>query len=422
MRYFLAAQSHLDEQAESANIPSVQALLGSCIYTLTCSRLNHCWTLFGATARLIFALGLHRRRTASSYRYYSQNRHHGLACKEDAITHECAKRVFWSAFTLDKYLSAIFGRPSALQDDDADQDLPSIVDDARLTLTAPVALIPPPNSINVMLAPVYHHQMARILSSTLKQLYGVRAPDRQRQYQIMDELGAQVTSWRDSLATFLNPEKVDSRLLRPLFQRQSNLLSLASGHVEVLIYRPCLLNDLPLPSSSPSSSSSSSTPEESRRIEANVQRCLDAAMSIVSIIDLMVETGQFYPVSWFAHYQAFSAVVVLYTFTIRSRGRGAAAWSRYYDAAQRCQGLIAAVPKADSLGRRLLLIMEEYHREVLAQLTPPDTLTDVPIHVSDIQNSWLSSGNACGLTELPDWEQLNSLVCKFRHPPTFIHR
>ena len=45
----------------------------------------------------------------------------------DSITIECTKRVFWTAYTLDSYLSSSLGRPKALNDDDIDQvSLPGI--------------------------------------------------------------------------------------------------------------------------------------------------------------------------------------------------------------------------------------------------------------------------------------------------------
>lgn len=37
---------------------------------------------------------------------------------------DCRKRVFWSAYTLDRYLSVILGRPRIFRDEDIDQSLP----------------------------------------------------------------------------------------------------------------------------------------------------------------------------------------------------------------------------------------------------------------------------------------------------------
>lgn len=73
------------------------------------------------------------------------------------------------------------------------------------------------------------------------------------------------------------------------------------------------------------------------------------------------------------------------------------------------------MPAAEFLAQRLLLIIDEYRTEVVTQVqldsphaivaseqSPPLSKPDAP---------WLMSANPNGLdfTELPDWEQLNSL-------------
>jgi len=69
--------------------------------------MNHCWSLFGTTARLAHAIGLNRRRR----REVATNN----------IDEECRKRVFWCAYSLDNYLSAALGRPKIFHDEDVDQ-------------------------------------------------------------------------------------------------------------------------------------------------------------------------------------------------------------------------------------------------------------------------------------------------------------
>lgn len=108
-RYFQAAEHQLRSETGSIRLASVQARLAQCFYLLSESRINHCWSLFGTTAHLILALGIHRktrRREAANY---------------DLIDIECRKRVFWAAYTLDNYLSAALGRPRTFHDDDIDQ-------------------------------------------------------------------------------------------------------------------------------------------------------------------------------------------------------------------------------------------------------------------------------------------------------------
>lgn len=100
---------------------SVQARLMQCLYLLSHSRINHCWSLFGTTAHLMLALGIHRKSRVDPSR------------NPDYVDIECRKRTFWCAYNLDTYLSAALGRPRTFHDDDIDQELPLSVDDYILS-------------------------------------------------------------------------------------------------------------------------------------------------------------------------------------------------------------------------------------------------------------------------------------------------
>jgi Fungal specific transcription factor domain len=91
-------------------------------------------------AHLIFAIGLHRKRRLDS--------------GTDLIVHECRKRVFWCAYTLDKYISAALGRPQTFHDEDVDQELPACVNDVDLRMSGSTPSSSRAQSI--MLAPIAH--------------------------------------------------------------------------------------------------------------------------------------------------------------------------------------------------------------------------------------------------------------------------
>ncbi len=104
----------------------IQARLMQCLYLLSSSRANQCWYTFGTTVHLIMALGLHRRK------------HSRAADVPGAyIEIECQKRVFWSAYIVDRYLSVILGRPRTLNDEDIDQELPDEINDEDMTPNGP---------------------------------------------------------------------------------------------------------------------------------------------------------------------------------------------------------------------------------------------------------------------------------------------
>lgn len=125
-RWYAAAKHMLSIETGPPTLETIQARLGLCLFLLSSSRANQCWYIFGTTMQLVTALGLHRRRPSKPSRG-------GPAY----IEHELRKRVFWSAYTLDKYLSMMFGRPRLLDDEDIDQDLPDEVNDEVMSLEAP---------------------------------------------------------------------------------------------------------------------------------------------------------------------------------------------------------------------------------------------------------------------------------------------
>lgn len=120
-RFFSAAEDQLSAEKGAIRLISVQARLMQCLYLLSHSRINHCWSLFGTTAHLMLALGIHRKSRIDPNR------------NPDYVDVECRKRTFWCAYNLDTYLSAALGRPRTFHDDDIDQELPLCVDDYRLT-------------------------------------------------------------------------------------------------------------------------------------------------------------------------------------------------------------------------------------------------------------------------------------------------
>lgn len=85
-------------------------------------------------------MGLHRKRRAEP--------------KTDLIDHECRKRVFWCAYSLDKYLSSALGRPRSFYDEDIDQQLPTCVND--LDLYSDRLISSSSKAQSIMLAPIAH--------------------------------------------------------------------------------------------------------------------------------------------------------------------------------------------------------------------------------------------------------------------------
>lgn len=144
-RFFSVAEHQLSSEKGEIRLTSVQARLAQCFYLLSQSRLNHCWALFGITAHLVLALGIHRRSRVDPKRP-----------NVDYIELECRKRTFWCAYNLNTYLSAALGRPMTFHDEDIDQEFPLCVDDSQLLGRQTTSL--PASGQSILSAPVAQHR------------------------------------------------------------------------------------------------------------------------------------------------------------------------------------------------------------------------------------------------------------------------
>lgn len=126
-------------------LETVQARLGQCLYLLSSSRANECWYAFGTALQVVTALGLHRRwsckmsKTGNTY-----------------LEQELRKRIFWSTYTLDKYLSIMFGRPRLLHDEDIDQEFPDQMNDEDMSQEDPTKRTGAPDGM--MTASILHYR------------------------------------------------------------------------------------------------------------------------------------------------------------------------------------------------------------------------------------------------------------------------
>lgn len=126
---FCAAMQLTDSEMGFPRLESAQARLIQVLYLLQTSRMNKAWYTFGNAYQIISSLGLHRRQHRQPSASFGE--------RSDYIAHQCAKRVFWTAYTIDKYLSVVFGRPRLLHDDEIDQDFPDTVNDEEMGTHGP---------------------------------------------------------------------------------------------------------------------------------------------------------------------------------------------------------------------------------------------------------------------------------------------
>ena len=111
-------------ESGAPQLETVQSRLNRSLYLLASSRGSEAWFAFGTTVQFLTALDLHRKWPSTMVE----------EGKGTYMEQELRKRTFWSVYTLDKYLSVMFGRPRLLHDEDFDQELPDAVSYTHLTL------------------------------------------------------------------------------------------------------------------------------------------------------------------------------------------------------------------------------------------------------------------------------------------------
>uniref|UniRef100_A0A8H7N520 Xylanolytic transcriptional activator regulatory domain-containing protein n=1 Tax=Bionectria ochroleuca TaxID=29856 RepID=A0A8H7N520_BIOOC len=330
-RYFFAAEEQLSAEKGAIRLTSVQA------------------SLFGTTAHLMLALGIHRKS------------HRNL----DHVEVECRKRTFWCAYNLDTYLSASLGRPRTFREGDIDQEMPLCVDDGRLS-NGGIPPHPPPNgqSLTIMSGAVAHIKLSRIVGNILHDLYDIHPPSTENLFKLAAKYTKEIESWRIEASYLVDKNAIDPSLLQPIFRRQQNVLSLASWHAQILVHRPFLLSNFSSLANL-GSTKHRKTQRDAELADWHVQSCLNAAMNIMAKFDELNSVGQLYNTFWFSLYFAFCAVVMVYVYAIQQRHSPPESYMNAFQVATKCQSQIMSIAMPGSLAHRYGLVLQELRLELL---------------------------------------------------------
>jgi hypothetical protein len=113
--YLTVARQSLNKQKHQYRLETVQARLAYSVHLLATSKLEASWYVLGRTVQVMTALGMHRKGHEPP--------------SSTLIKIQMIRRCYWTAYTLDQYLSIILGRPRLIFDDLFDQPFPERVDD-----------------------------------------------------------------------------------------------------------------------------------------------------------------------------------------------------------------------------------------------------------------------------------------------------
>ncbi|PWY78194.1 hypothetical protein BO70DRAFT_294181 [Aspergillus heteromorphus CBS 117.55] len=364
-------QSHPSEQWYAASkymtslesgpprLESVQARLGQCLYLLATSRANECWYSFGTALQLVTAMGLHRKCPGKR-----------LKGGNTYLDRELRKRILWSAYMLDRYLSIMFGRPRLLHDEDIDQHLPEEVNDEDMLQDDPARRSGSADCM--MIASILHFKLGRILGDISRQLYTVNPSSRSPALETAARLTSELEQWKATAPALFNSVRATS-LIPPLC-RQSQVLQLAYSHAVIHATRSFLLNDFTDLRRRPQA--------PSPMVSSHVRKCVEAAQQVMELVDSLAKQSVLIQSFWFTHYVCFCAITVVYIYTIQqyrtvstpeTPSQGTEDISRLcplFQLAETCQHHLAEATRKNCPSRRYSIILEELRKEVHRQIGP----------------------------------------------------
>ncbi|KAF3400563.1 hypothetical protein DPV78_005001 [Talaromyces pinophilus] len=364
-RWYAAARHMMSIETGPPALETIQVRLGICLFLLSSSRANQCWYMFGTTMQLVTALGLHRRRL-------SKTSHGGSSYIEG----ELRKRIFWSAYTLDKYLSVMFGRPRLLDDEDIDQDFPDEVNDEDMYMEKPPRIQDAMDGM--MIASILHFRLGLLMGEISRRVYPTKATSTVAPYEAAIELVAELQEWKQSVHPLFGSVRASS-LIPPLC-RQSHVLQFAYNHAMIHATRLFVLNDFT---------------DLTRRplvpldlVTTHVQNCIDAVKDVLQRVDALADQGSMLESWWFTHYICFCAILVAYIYTIQQHQSSTSDPTTpsvssmtddvqdLFSLAERCQVHLAKATRKNCPSRRYGIILEELRLEVHNQLSATTTTTN----------------------------------------------
>ncbi|KAL0564764.1 Gypsy retrotransposon integrase-like protein 1 [Marasmius crinis-equi] len=186
-----------------------------------------CWTMVGMGIRLAQDIGAHRRKVS------------GHMTVED----ELMKRAFWTMVLTDYSISAAYGRPCGIQEEDFDLDLPIECDDEYWEHPDPEqAWRQPAGKPSTISYFVSLLKLTKLLALALRTIYSINKSKillgfvgPQWEQRIVTELDSALNQWVDSVPEHLrwDPNRDDE-----VFFKQSAGLYTEYYLLQILIHRP----------------------------------------------------------------------------------------------------------------------------------------------------------------------------------------
>lgn len=315
----------------SPSLRWIQMMLLATVFVLgTALAQNVGWNLLGTVFRVLYFAGAHRKITAIRMRY-------------PIMTQEAWRRTWWTAYSLEREMSTILGRPAAVQDEDFDVEYPLEVDDKYLLAVCDKGGVPaqPPQKPALVSGFVCSLKLDVIMGRTLRTIYAIGKAKVSRglvgkgwDQLIVADIDSSLNHWLDTVPNHLRynqSEPNDEWLL------QSSMLYSKYYYCQILVHRPFIAG--------PKMSSSLNYP--SLAITTN------AAKSTVQVLHTLLKRGLVNLGGHIAAGRAFEAGCVLLVVVVGSRKNGLRVPSSTHSDIKRCLEILAALEEKWTLAGKL---------------------------------------------------------------------
>jgi hypothetical protein len=396
--FFCEATRLSQEETGLPRLESAQSRLIQVLYLLMSSRFNQAWYTFGHALQIISALGLHRREARKRASVSATQR-------RDYVEDQCKRRTFWVAYTLDKYLGVIFGRPRHYHDEDIDQDFPDAINDEDMSSSGPhVGSMDSDCHIESL---VFHAKLAQIAERISREVYTIKPVPDQVRLAASHRLGAELRQWKASLPPFLGA--INPSSLIPSFRRQAVALKLSYCHAVMLAHRPFLLKNTIRNS------------EDMRALaKESLAECISAAQSVLETVDRMARESRLFHAFWWTHYVCFCALVIVYVWAIQESNNSLAFEERrqILDQAERCLGHLAQATASNSPSRKYSIILQELRAEAKKK-TARQVLERTQSDAAAMAATSYTPANATGLSTIANITSTNTDIVQQTWQPLF---
>lgn len=279
-KYFEMAKSLIDV-TNVRDVYAIQTMFMLTIFLQCNANLNTCYSYIGIALRAAISEGLHKRSSSV-----------GPTVIED----ETKKRLFWSVYKIDLYMSCILGLPRALSEAAVNQELPCDVDDEKITRDG--ILEQEWGKISSCGMNNQHTKLMLVMARIHESLYPVLTWDQTTYINILT-LEEQLEKWFQELpyqlkpnSTFFNDDE------KAYYLKPAKLLYLDYLLAKIILYKP-FIHYLAITS-----------PLFDFQISM-ANKCIQVAHKVICLSDEMLKNDLLCASYWFSIHTIFFSVTCL---------------------------------------------------------------------------------------------------------------